>query len=556
MKRLAPLTYKQRNLQYQEAQPLLQHNRRNQKQRAFDAATEYFKKHKSPLTDTLQSLFGTKFFARAALWLDPLAPFRNTAGIICYENRHREKPSFTDGGTVTDRFLSREYRTYWPDDPKPYAEFLYSTGTEETPTVIEINGNVWYSRMDDSTRKSRDWANSWGSDDKYDRRIPSYGTMTMDKFSSVTTGSPNVVYKKYEEYNYLSGGEPYGPLYSRVVDTNRLSIDGTCVTSSGSLFILDLDDFAIEFMNDNVSGMIQDAIATRRSFDLTYQIAELKDIPRLLKSIGDLRDLVSKYIKDPSKFLSIDKEIGNLYLSWEFGVAPMHKALKDLMMLPERATKRLNYLIKRNGKVSTGRSKRVWSNAAPKQGLPTFEFSLPSWIEVQDQEVTRTFNIELRCIVNQTIQFPQLAVPSISDKDYQKLIGLRPTAEDIYNIIPFTWLIDWFGGLGSYIGIMSAIHDDRLLINYGFLTIVITEELHHKAGLKVSNAVGHYHNGVQLSYKEDEWVFPYHRTYTRKYQRRVSIGDLEGVKSFGFLKTNLTDFQTSILGALFSQRAK
>lgn len=559
MRRPAPLTYKQKRNAYQGSQPLLPINRSNQKQRAFDAATEFFKKYKSPLTDTLQDIFGTQFFASAALKLDPLSAFENTAGIYCFANRLRERSGFTHYGTIIDRTQIRNGQNYNLEAPTVISDLVMSIVGEEETSVSNDDTTAWTSFMWDSTRNSRDWENSYTFNEAYDKSTPSFGGMEMHNVKSETVNDPNFATRSDLVYTHR-GAEGTFEYQQFILDetTNVCLIGGSCTSVSGSLFVDDIGAYALKTMNDNVFSLIQSASAAKRVFNLWYQVSELRDIPKLIGSIKDLRKLITKYATNPKSVgKDLDRQVANLGLSWKFGVESTYSAVKGLMKLPEKATKRLNYLIGRNGKVSTGRSKRQFVEDSFDAELPTFEFHLPSWITVADEDVTRNIQVELRCVVNQTIQFPRLAVPSITDKDYRRLVGAAPNAEDIYNVIPFSWLVDYFVGIGDYIGVMSAIYSDTQVLNYGFMTIVIVEELEHKATLKVSSHESHIVTGMgTVSDKETVKDIPYLRKYKRKYQQRVSIGELDGVKSVGFFQTNLSDFQLSILGALFSQRAK
>jgi hypothetical protein len=560
MKRTATVDQRRSNAAYSQSNPLLPFNRSKQRQRAFDAATEYFKRYKTPLTDTLQSLFGTEFFARAALWLDPLAPFRNSAGIIGYENRLREKPGFEHRGHVISTEHSITSQNHLDDYPKPVSEFITSESDNPQFDFVNDDATKWTSYMWDSTRSSRAWEDSYASGEIYDRAIPSFGTMHFSKTKSEDYLTPNVVFTGYDEKQFIFADGVVTPFYNRQRFVNRLSIDGSCTSVSGSIFVDDLETHALDFMNENVSSILPGALASRRSFNLAYQVSELKDLPGLLRDIGNLQHLIETYVKNPLKKLTeLDKDLASLNLSWEFGVKSFASAVKGLLNLPEKATKRLNYLISRNSKVSTGRSMRSWLNYDFGGTLPTFTFHLPNWVEVLDEHVERRVDIELRCVVNQTIQFPVLAVPSISNFDYLRLIGAVPTPADVYNIIPFSWLLDWFGGLGDYVDLMDAIHSDDQLINYGFLTIVINESLTHTANLKVTSETYHWYSPspgvtIDIDHSFSSKAMPYKKTYSRKYQQRVDIGSLEGVKSFGFFQTNLSDFQSKILGSLFSQR--
>lgn len=563
MRRPAPLTYRQKRNAYQGSQPLIpQETRDNQKRRAFDAATEFFKKYKSPLTTTLQDIFGTEFFARAALWLDPISPFRNAGGIYCYANRLREKPGFEHYGTIIDRFRIREGQNYNLEAPTVLFPLeMVETGSGES-SIENDDTTKWVSFMWDTTNKSRDWQNSYTFDEDYSKPdAPSFGELRMSNVKSETISDASFLSKSTISYQHRGAPGTFEYTQYHVdEETNVCIIGGSSTSVSGSVFVPEdqLEEYMNKSLNDNVFSMIQRASAAARSFNIAYQIAELRDIPRLVGNIKDLQKLLLKYAKKPASVLrNLDKEVSNLYLSWQFGVESTYSAVKGLMKLPEKATKRLNYLIGRSGKISQGRSKRSFVDDQFDSDLPTFTFHLPSWVTVTDEEVTRTFNVELRCVVNQTIRFPKLAVPSITDKDYLKLVGAIPTPEDLYNVIPFSWLVDYFVGIGDYIGVLTAIFSDSQIINYGFLTIVIVEEVEHKATLNVTNRETHAVTGIGTLTDISKVVTkPYLRKYTRKYQRRVNIGDLDGVKSIGFFQTGLSDFQFSILGSLFSQRRR
>lgn len=560
MKRAATIDQKRKKRLFDESNPLLRSNRNKQKQRAFDAATEYFKKYKDPLNATLYSVFGPQFFARAAIWLDPLSEFRNAKGIISYPNRYREKPGFDMNGTVKSVIHHTRSQNFIEGDPTIIPEYITSEGDEEVNITNDGNGD-YLSWMRDTTNFSRKGQLVYEGDEPRLLEDAPFGQLEMMKLSSNTTGSPNVIFQRQTEKRFFFADGVILPQFEASVDQFVTDIDGPCTSVNGFLLHPELEDFSNTFMNDNVSGMIVNALASKRVYNSFYNIVELKDLPALVKSIHNFQEFLRSSIDKFSKLAELDKELSSLYLAWQFGVKSTIDAGRGLMKTPEKVAKKINYLIDRHNKVTTSRFTRRWLNADVDVDIPTFEFHLPPWVEVLSQNVSKRFDIELRCAINQTVQFPRVAVPSITDRDYRKLIGLEPRIEDIYNLIPFTWLVDWFGGVGQYISIMENIHSDRQLINYGFLTIVITETTLHQAELKVQDSSQVYYidnDDVRHDIENIvvDRVFPYRREYTRKYQRRVDIGVLEGVRSFGNGLINLSDFQNSILGSLFSQRVK
>lgn len=569
MKRSATIDQiRKKNLERQ-SHPLRPEGGRSQKQRAFDAATEFFKEYKDVrLIKTLQDVFGTEFFARAAIMLDPLSSFRNVPGLMGADSRFREKlPMKSEGNVVTYSKL-KSFRNYLPDIPKPQIEFLVSSEPEEVHRFQNSQTSVYYNYMYDSTKKTRaadmqgvphsDYTPGYKPTDN----TPEFGYMQMFK-TSTKEESPGIIFRRNSTKYYIETEAPFR-LYNRDEFLQTLVLDGPCALYSGPIFSEDPAAIGLEIMNQNIWGMIPQALPSKRLYNAFYQIGELRDLPGLIRQIDSLKLLLAKYGK-PKNLLKnlpgIDKEVSNLYLAWEFGVVSVDQAVLGLMKLPQKLAKRINYLIRKNGKVIKGRAKREFTKSElnlPEYELPSFEFTLPDWVTIQNESVKRDQFAEMRVVINSTVRFPEVAVPSYENSNYLDLIGLLPRPSDFYDLTPWTWLIGWFTGMNDYIKVMEAIYQENSLINYGFVTVVFTETVTHSCEFKVTS--GEYAvtsvggDSTVETIDEHVTVYPYRRVYTSQYQRRVSIADLDGVKAFGFgLTDSLSAFQKQILGSLITQ---
>lgn len=69
----------------------------------------------------------------------------------------------------------------------------------------------------------------------------------------------------------------------------------------------------------------------------------------------------------------------------------------------------------------------------------------------------------------------------------QHLLGLSADANTIWQLIPWTWLIDWITDLGDCISLMSRINRDALVLKYGYLM----RESESKVSLTVDRLVDH-----------------------------------------------------------------
>jgi len=78
--------------------------------------------------------------------------------------------------------------------------------------------------------------------------------------------------------------------------------------------------------------------------------------------------------------------------------------------------------------------------------------------------------IELRGVINAGLRFPAIALPELQRKLMRQAWGLYPDPEDVYNLVPWTWLADWFTGLGDYVEAFDIINRDPSIINWGFIT--------------------------------------------------------------------------------------
>jgi hypothetical protein len=71
------------------------------------------------------------------------------------------------------------------------------------------------------------------------------------------------------------------------------------------------------------------------------------------------------------------------------------------------------------------------------------------------------------------------------------LLGTRLDPEVLWNLQPWTWLVDWFVNFGDVLGNLSAIISDGLVMQYGYIMQenVISKEVTLPRGLWVRNSI-------------------------------------------------------------------
>lgn len=120
------------------------------------------------------------------------------------------------------------------------------------------------------------------------------------------------------------------------------------------------------------------------------------------------------------------------------------------------------------------------------------------------------------------------------ERKLDRLLGTKITIEVLWNVAPWSWLIDWFTNIGPLLGNYEAFQDDKLVLKYAYATRKAshTHVAHWgwdpRSYLQVTNT-NEFSLTVQLIETARERATPY---------------------GFGFDLGSLSEYQWSILGAL------
>jgi hypothetical protein len=259
------------------------------------------------------------------------------------------------------------------------------------------------------------------------------------------------------------------------------------------------------------------------------------------KDVERLRVLKLKTIKD----------VPNEYVSYWFGWHQLYRDVTDLVEKPLRAAREVNRLLERTRQATTYRIKRE----VPSRGTWAPDFRYEGYPDESSVSV-ETFNervSELRLVINATFDFPTIDIPRFKRELFLEKMGAYPRATDIYNLIPWTWLIDWFTGLGNYIDCVDIVNTDPSLINYGFLTCVSKGKIVSTRSSKVWSQK--YVRILPAAGVSSDFARSYLHTSQceYKYQVRRDICRAYDVKST-LNPANLTLLQKSILSAILLGR--
>jgi hypothetical protein len=257
----------------------------------------------------------------------------------------------------------------------------------------------------------------------------------------------------------------------------------------------------------------------------------IPDIPEfsLFRFIGELRAGLPQV---PLKLLAKEKKLRNAggeYLNVQFGIMPLVSDLQNFLEALQNPALR----------------------SAVKHQLDQ-EFRVRKVIDKGSNSVTRTTSSTERAVASNlsgssgyvttvskyriwsSCSFAYYQVTALDrlldDLDNQLGgLGAVPTAIDVWNLLPWSWLIDWFTNINHVITNLSYLGRDGLYLQRGYI-------MGHFSDIETSYISGTlYNRGVSSTGV---------RTFERKYRVRASPF------GFGYTWKDFSPFQLSILGAL------
>jgi hypothetical protein len=265
---------------------------------------------------------------------------------------------------------------------------------------------------------------------------------------------------------------------------------------------------------------------TAPSFSGLNSLYELKDLPGMLQ-----QKMVSSGLKN----------IANYWLALQFGWKPLLNDIRRLIDLQTKAQKQMDFLLRNNGRLVRRRIQlfdevsnvqtftgEAWGLDNP--GLVYYFHSAPPTYE------TKTYTQDT---VWGSAAFRFWLPSSPKGIVYKSalrraLYGLNPSPSVIYNMIPWSWLVDWGSNLGYVINNLDAGVADRLAADWFYM-------MRHKQHVVESK--------IHLHYRDmQHQPVSYSGIAT---QRSFSKVRLRG-NPFGLAlsQDDLSPMQLSILGAL------
>lgn len=502
-------------------------------------------------------LLGPDLISSVALAIDPMSNYRTASGKIDPVQRTRDRSivSVLDESRIMDSFWTSTNGQTMPNYGGRigvFAPFLTYTGSSSPnggwPEGSGLKTQSYSVLTKDTTKRTRTIGTNQGEFETFKFQASS-PTRTLAFRSWYYVGKISTVPNPSITTDVTMYLRRIGPVAAVFPVGRRNDLKDKC------------DQLAQELIRKHAISMFKDVNPWARQYTLFRNIVELRDLPRsILQARSSLREVVRFLESIPDRNLAkaigaIRGSIGNVpkeYLSFKFGWEQLYRAVNDLVELPQKMAKKVNFVIQRNGKPTRSRVKRD-KLSGTFEGLPGFEYTLTD----QDYNAVQTTKVEwkaeLRLVVDSTLSFPTLDEPKFRKKEFARRLGLDPTISDVYNLTPWTWLLDWFTGTGQLIQHMENMYSDRRLINWGLFTVKITGKVVTTFHSEHYETTYTYVDGM-TSYNSPLVGHGHASSADFVYQTRRNAATLLDNVGITSLPSTLTDYQKSIISALVTQR--
>lgn len=212
---------------------------------------------------------------------------------------------------------------------------------------------------------------------------------------------------------------------------------------------------------------------TRPLFSGLNSAYELREIPAMIRSVRNrFAESGLHRVRNLRKFR---KSVGDSWLEGAFGWAPLFNDICNLVETQRQVHKRIEWLLRNNGKPVRTQCKLVDDRT-----VVTENEWVNDWGSVNPLLVTQFYNgtpqvydtLETSNKIWATARWRYWLPPQPKDVKYPTRLWLQlygvdvPSPSVIWNALPWTWLIDWFVGVGTILQNLEAGVADRLAADY------------------------------------------------------------------------------------------
>lgn len=189
---------------------------------------------------------------------------------------------------------------------------------------------------------------------------------------------------------------------------------------------------------------------SREEVSIPNFIYELKDLPGMIRDIGDFK----RRLRKTGSTLGAAKSVASDHLAIQFGWKPLIKDLADMLAFQEQVDKRIQELDRLYSSKGLKRRLQLLDVSEVSTSNQTVDTSIGVTIRVRKDKITRIRSWG-------TVRWLPTSIPKdLKRQDLGKMarnlvFGMQHRGVDAlqaWNMLPWSWLIDWFANTGEYLG--------------------------------------------------------------------------------------------------------
>lgn len=204
--------------------------------------------------------------------------------------------------------------------------------------------------------------------------------------------------------------------------------------------------------------------------DVGQFIGELRQLPSLPLQIGKHLQTALTGRKRSKEFLNLGSE----YLNVEFGWKPFIQDVLAMLEFNQKVRKRLSQLKRDNGKPVRRRgnvssSKSTSSSTTSGFLYPTLTSDFYTTYPPGSRTVITSTSTRVTFAAAFRYWIPDIDDAETEDRLVRKLLGIRLTPSLLWELTPWSWLIDWFSSIGDILDNVSGNAADNLTAPYAYV---------------------------------------------------------------------------------------
>jgi len=274
--------------------------------------------------------------------------------------------------------------------------------------------------------------------------------------------------------------------------------------------------------------------------DLAVFIGELSDTPRMLKTTAQFfyDGYRRRFGRNPK---GAAKKAADYWLTTQFGWRPFLRDLRSFYKVWKHADQMVNQIRRDNGQWIRRRGSLITDEKVDvilKYGPSSLGTLYPSFIRPNFYRINAAGGQIIRRVTRSKAWFEaafRYYIPNIESVEWSKtavskLYGMDVTPSVVWNLIPWSWLVDWFTNVGSVITNLDNGLAKNLAAKYAY--VMGTQE----TKISIETNVNYVFHGP-VTYVHETLISRKTRTQANPF-------------GFGLSWSTLTPRQWSILGAL------